>query len=195
MQASFFKAIDTVVHLTAHEKELLLPLFELVQLDKHEFLLKEGEICRYDYFITDGITRTFYTDETGGEHTSMFAFPGWWTGDLVSLQKKIPTKNYIQALDQSTVLRISLGNQIRMFELVPKLEKYFRVLFQNRVVALEEAMEARQSLRAIDLYHNFTKKHGAYMQQIPLKHLASYLNITPPYLSRIRSQKKYRKLY
>ncbi len=191
MLTNFFKAIDKVVPLKEEEKATLTTLFQIVNIDKGSFLLKEGEICKYEFFILKGLARTFYIDEKGEEHTSMFAFSGWWTGDLISFQKRSPSKNFIQTLEQSTVLRITHSAQAEMFKLVPKLEKYFRILFQNRVVALEEALEARQSQSATEVYHAFTKKHAAYMNQIPLKHLASYLNITPSYLSRIRSKKKY----
>lgn len=191
MLTNFFKAIDKVVLLKEEEKARLASLFQIVNIGKGNFLLKEGEVCKYEFFILKGLARTFYIDDIGVEHTSMFAFNGWWTGDLISFQKRSPSKNYIQTLEQSTVLRITHSAQTEMFKLVPKLEKYFRILFQNRIVALEEALEARQSQTATEVYHAFIKKHAAYMNQIPLKHLASYLSITPGYLSRIRSQKKY----
>ncbi|OSZ80485.1 hypothetical protein CAP36_04325 [Chitinophagaceae bacterium IBVUCB2] len=191
MLTNFFKAIDKVVLLNEEEKAILTSLFQIVNVGKGDFLLKEGEICKYEFFILKGLARTYYIDEVGEEHTAMFAFSGWWTGDLISFQKRSPSKNYIQTLEPSTIIRITHSDQASMFKLVPKLEKYFRILFQNRVVALEEALEARQSLTASEVYHAFTKKHAAYMKQIPLKHLASYLNITPGYLSRIRSKKKY----
>ncbi len=191
MLTKFFKSIDKVGLLNEEEKATLTSLFQIVNVDKGSFLLKEGEVCKYEFFILNGLARTFYIDEQGEEHTSMFAFSGWWTGDLISFQRRSPSKNYIQTLEQSTVLRITHSDQAAMFKLVPKLEKYFRILFQNRVVALEEALEARQSQSATEVYHAFTKKHAGHMKHIPLKHLASYLNITPGYLSRIRSQKKY----
>ena len=195
MLIHFFKVIEHIVALNTEEKEVLQSLFQIEKISKGEFLLKEGEICKYEFFILDGIARTFYIDEAGIEHTSMFAFSGWWTGDLVSFQRRIPSKNYIQVLESSTIVKITQTNQQIMFKVVPKLEKYFRILFQNRVVALEEALEARQSQAASEVYHSFTKKHAVYMDKIPLKYLASYLNITPGYLSRIRSRKSYKKLY
>ncbi len=191
MLTNFFKAIEKVVFLNEEEKAILLSLFQIVNVGKGDFLLKEGEICKFEFFILKGLARTFYINDLGEEHTSMFAFSGWWTGDLISFQKRSPSKNYLQTLEPSTVIRIRHSDQTEMFKLVPKLEKYFRILFQNRIVALEEALEARQSQTASEVYHAFIKKHAAYMNQIPLKHLASYLNITPGYLSRIRSQKKY----
>ena len=186
-----FNSIEKIVVLTETEKAILYGLFELVSYEKNDFLLKEGAVCKYEYFIMDGMARSYYIGDSGEEHTSMFFFDGWWTGNILSFQKQIPSTYYIQTLENSMVLRLNKENYVKMFDQVPKLEKYFRILFQNRVLALEEAMETRQSLTATERYHHFSSKYASFIQKIPLKYLASYLNITPSYLSRIRSRKRF----
>src|SRR6187549_756730 len=102
MLSNFFNVIGRIAELSEDEKATILSLLEIEKVDKSDFLLREGEICKYEFFILEGLARTYYIKDDGTEHTSMFAFSGWWTGDLISFQKKIPSKNYIQTLDATT---------------------------------------------------------------------------------------------
>lgn len=176
------------IQLNTEEVELIHSLFSYKSLKKKEFLLRSGDICRTESFIISGCLRTYSIDENGFEHTLTFATEDWWTGDLLSFFTETSTSYNIVALEDSEILQITKTDLDKLYLKVPKLERYFRQLIQNAYVAQQQRIDQNLSQTAEQRYLSFVEKYPVLLQRIPQKHIASYLGITPVFLSMLRKK-------
>jgi CRP-like cAMP-binding protein len=119
----------------------------------------------------------------------MFAVEGWWTGNLKSFLKQSPSDFSIQAIEDTVLLRLNKLQVEELYSKVPKFERYFRILLQNRLLATQERVAHHLSSSASEKYRQFLEKFPNIEKRVPLKHIASYLGITPTYLSRLRKSR------
>jgi len=116
----------------------------------------------------------------------MFAVEDWWTGDLYSFLTQTPATFNIDALEDTEVLQISKPNLEKLYESVPKFERFFRFQFQNAFVAQQQRIMQSLSFTAEERYLHFINKYPQLEQRIPQKQVAAYLGITPEFLSMLR---------
>lgn len=176
------------IKLNIEEIELIDSLFTPKNLKKKEFLLRSGETCRTESFIISGCLRTYSIDENGFEHTLTFAIEDWWTGDLLSFLTETPSFYNIIALENTEILQITKIDLDKLYLEVPKLERYFRLLIQNAYVSQQQRINQNLSQTAEQRYLEFIGKHSTFLQRISQKHIASYLGITPVFLSMLRKK-------
>ena len=144
----------------------------------------------HDYFIVKGLARTYRVDEKGQEHIIRFTPEDWWAGDLASLLGQIPTIYNIDCLEDTEVLRVGINDLEKLFEEVPQMNKYFRLLYQKSIVAFNQRVTANLTKSATERYEEFVQRYPNIEQRVPNHQIASYLGIAPQSLSRIRSQRK-----
>lgn len=176
------------VFLTPEEVEILKSLFSHKKFRKHQFILQEGEVSMHDNFIIKGLSRTYHTDHKGQQHILRFTPEEWWTGDLASFLSGKPTIYNVDCLEDTEVLRITYADLEKLFERVPKMNKYFRLLYQRSIISYGLRLVSNLSLSASERYDEFIKRYPDIEQRVPNHQIASYLGITPQSLSRIRSQ-------
>ncbi|SIN89124.1 Crp/Fnr family transcriptional regulator [Chitinophaga niabensis] len=174
------------ISLDKEEAGYFLGLIRSNTIKRKGFLLKQGEICRYESFITKGCLRVYTLDNNGVEHVVMFGIENWWVSDLRSFLMQTPAQYMIDALEDTEVLQISKPDIDQLYEKVPKFERFFRIILQNAFVAHQQRIEQNLSFSAEERYHFFTDKYPHMDQRIPQKQIASYLGITPVFLSMLR---------
>jgi CRP-like cAMP-binding protein len=177
------------VVLSERDKEILRECFNHRKYRKHQYIVQEGDVVDHDYFIVKGIARTYRVDEKGQEHIVRFTPEDWWAGDLASLFGKTPTLYNIDCIEDTEVLRISLTDLNEMFEKIPQMNKYFRLLYQRSIVSFNARVTANLTKSAKERYEEFIQRYPNIEQRVPNHQIASYLGIAPQSLSRIRSQK------
>jgi CRP-like cAMP-binding protein len=133
-----------------------------------------------------GCLMAYYTDSDGVERVLQFATASWWTGDLHSCTKLEPSIYSTRALVDSEVLLLRWDGLNTLLERVPKFEKYFRILFQNSLVSHQQRIMQTLSFTAEQRYEAFRDKYPTLEQFVPQKYIASYLGVTPEFLSKIR---------
>lgn len=175
--------------ISKEDEATIIAAFEPISIKKKKDLLVSGEVCKYLYFITQGCLRSFYIDSKGVEHIYQIRMDNSWISDLKSFFSQVPSEYNIEALEDSHLLRISNEGMELLLEEIPKLERYFRILFQKAYVNALTRLNATMWKTAMDRYHDMLKEHPEIFQRVPLVHIASYLGITPESLSRIRKQK------
>ncbi|MCX2681710.1 Crp/Fnr family transcriptional regulator [Galbibacter sp. EGI 63066] len=153
---------------------------------KKEYLLKPGETCKYKYFITKGLIRTFYIDEKGDEKITQFAIENWWVTNMESFTLQLPSKQYLQAIEDTAVLKIDKENLEQVFAKVPKLERAFRIMTENMLIAIQRNHDFYQKMNSKERYEHMVKAQPKFTQRVPQYMIASYLEITPEYLSSLR---------
>ena len=188
MSQLFLTSLEQQISLTDTEKEIVLSLFKPKTLRKRQFFLQEGDVCKHSAFVLSGCLRSYFIDSNGFEHILQFAIEDWWITDMMSIITQNPSNLNIDALEESELLVISRENQTELLERVPKIEKYFRIKSENGLAHLQSRLLENLSLPAKDRYLNLLKKYPKIVERIPQKQIASYLGITPEFLSKLRHQ-------
>jgi CRP-like cAMP-binding protein len=174
--------------LTEDDETSILAAFEPVTTKKKKDLLVTGQVCEYLYFINKGCLRSFYIDAKGVEHIYQIRMDNSWISDLKSFFSQSPSKYNIEALEDSSLLRISYERFEQLLIELPRLERYFRILFQKAYINALERLNSTMWETAMDRYNEMLKENPEIFQRVPLVYIASYLGITPESLSRIRRQ-------
>lgn len=183
-----FQKFDEKVQLTPEEKELCKAFFQPKKLRKRQYLLQEGDPCRYIAFVEKGMLRSYSIDEKGSEHIIQFAFEGWWIADQYSFLTGEPSIYNIDALEDCELLLLSRSGEEELMEKVPKVERYFRLLLQGNVIATQRRLVSSLSQPAEKRYHDLVESCPTIPQRVPQHMMASFLGITPETLSRIRKK-------
>jgi CRP-like cAMP-binding protein len=178
------------IALSSDEQKKVLDFLQQKPVAKRTFLLKPGEIDRYIYFVNRGCLRMFYTDMEGMEHNICFYPENWWSCDIVSFFKEKPAVNTIQALEDSEVYYMSLSRLEELFVEIPKFERFFRILTQNGFDLYQKRITSSLSKTAEERYLEFRKRYPGLESRIAQKHIATYLGITPVFLSMMRKEKQ-----
>lgn len=182
------KNISQHIQLDDRESDYFLSLLQPRTIKRKEYLLRANEVCKYESFITKGCLRTYTIDDTGLEHNVMFAVEDWWTGDLFSFLTQTPGNFIIDALEDTDLLQISKGDLEKLYENVPKFERFFRIILQNAFIAQQQRINQSLSFTAEERYLHFIQKYPRLEQRLPQKQVAAYLGITPEFLSMIRKK-------
>lgn len=178
--------ISRHIYLDETERDFFISLLETKKLKRKEFLLKQGNICKTENFIVKGCLRTYTIDDTGFEHIVMFGIEDWWVGDLYSFLTQNPSTYFIDALEDTEILQISKANLDRLYERVPKFERFFRLILQNAFIAQQQRINQNLSYTAEQRYLDFIEKYPQLEQRLSQKQVAAYLGITSVFLSMLR---------
>lgn len=181
------------ISLNYKEKELFLSYLSTKKIRKRQYLVQEGEQSKYSAFVLSGCLRSYFIDANGFEHILQFAIEDWWIADMMSITTQRPGNLAIDALEDSEVMLLSRENQLKLFDECPKFERYFRIITENGMVSFQRRVLENISLPAAERYKNFAKRYPVMVQRLPQTQVASYLGITPEFLSKIRHQMMYQK--
>ena len=193
MYELLYKKISELITISDEELDFCKTLFVPKKLRKRQYLLQEGDVCKYNTFVSKGLLRSYTIDSKGTEHILQFAFEGWWIGDIYSFITENPSNFNIEALEDCELLLITKASMDMLFEKVPKFERYFRILIQNNLIATQKRLMGTLSETAEEKYTNLMNNFPGCLQRVPQHMIASYLGITRETLSRIRGQMAARK--
>lgn len=174
------------IALSTKELENFCNLFKQKDVKKKHFLMREGEICKFEGFVTKGLFRVYHIDSNGFEQVLYFAQENWWITDIDSFTNETPSQLYIQALEDSEVLLISKKDKEFAYINIPKIEKLFRIMTQKTHIALQQRMIDNLSKTADQRYLDFIEKYPNLFQRLTNLQIAAYLGISHEFLSKIR---------
>lgn len=177
------------IQLTEEEVAYVTSLVTFKQVAKKQSLLQEGQVCRYINYVHSGALWAYYSDKENKEVTVMFAVADWWITDMFCFVNAKPAMMYIEAIEDSCIFQLSKENLDNLFQTLPKWERFFRVLMQNAYIREQLRMMETLSLSAEERYDKFIAKYPQIVKQVTQKQIASYLGITPEFLSAIRKKK------
>lgn len=184
--------ISRHISLTVDEIALFTSLLKSKSLKAGEYLIREGDVCRYETFVTKGCLKTYYLDKNGFEHIMDFSIEEWWADDLYSFFTQTASKSNIIAIENTEILQISKSDLELLYQKIPKFERFFRLLFQKAFIAQRERINLNLSTTAEERYILFLEKKPYAEKRFSQKDIASYLGITPQFLSALK--KKIRQL-
>ncbi len=188
MEEQLRQNIGKYVTLSDSEWQLFYAAFQSKTYAKKAFLFREGEICSHKYFLVEGLVRAFFIGAKSHEKITYFAIENWWFSNLESYVHQTPSNISVQALEKTQVLRIPKRELELLLIRIPKLERLFRLLSENMLIALLRKKEVFDPVSADQNYFQFVAALPEFAQRVPQYMIASYLEMTPEYLSEIRKK-------
>jgi len=177
---------SNILPLENEEIDAVKKVFKARRIKRRQFILQEGDICKLNTFVVEGCFRMYFVDEKGKEHNIQFAVENWWIGDIGSFHSEEPSKLYIEAIENSIILQIKKQDQLDLFVNYPKFNQIFRVFTENALVAFQRRVLQNISSTAEERYLDFVKRHPYFFNRISNVQIASFLGVTPEFLSTIR---------
>jgi CRP-like cAMP-binding protein len=163
--------------------------FEQLTVPKKTVLLQQGEICKFEGFVLKGCIKTYFIDPNGQEVILTFATENWWVSDITSFHEQVPSQMGIETIEDSELLIMTPTSKEALLQAFPGLEKMLRLMVQRHLYTYQERLYGNIALTAEQRYQIFLKKYPALPQRIPQHLIASYLGISPEFLSRLRARK------
>jgi CRP-like cAMP-binding protein len=174
--------------LNEEEKSLVEEVFKERRVKRRQFILQEGDISKLNTFVVEGCFRMYMVGENGKEHNLQFAIENWWIGDIGSFHSEEPTRLNIEAIENSVILQIKKQDQLRLFVEFPKFNRIFRVMTENALVSTQRRILQNISSTAEERYLDFVERYPYFFNRISSVQIASYLGVTPEFLSTIRNK-------
>jgi CRP-like cAMP-binding protein len=180
------ESITRHIRLSPDEQQHFLSLLQPKSFKRKQFILQQGEICKYSTFVIKGCLRGFTIDQNGDEHVINFAPVGWWIADMYSLLTQKPGILNIEAMEDTDTLLLSKTNQEKLYHDIPQFERFFRIIIENSLVSYQQRLIDNLSLTAEERYNNFCKRYPTLIYSLPKKQIASYIGVTPEFFSRMQ---------
>ncbi|HIY75642.1 MAG TPA: Crp/Fnr family transcriptional regulator [Candidatus Sphingobacterium stercorigallinarum] len=180
--------IRKIVDLSANEEAELSDFFDVRTFDKKEKMLEAGSRCNDHFFIVEGCARMFFVNSKGVEHTVQFAIENWWITDYSVFGRHVTTDFFIQGIERTEVLVINFQRQEELYRRMPKIERYFRLIYQRAYAASQFRTKYLFGYSKEQIYRHFNDAFPDFTGRVPQHLLASYLNMTPEYLSEIKNK-------
>jgi CRP/FNR family transcriptional regulator, anaerobic regulatory protein len=177
------------VSLEPDESAFFTALLHYREIPKKDLLLKEGQFCKTINYVESGALRAFHLSPDGKDSTIMFAIADWWITDMYCFVTEQPAMQHIVAIDDSRVWQLKKEDLERLYTQVPKFERFFRIIMQNSYIREQLRVLQNLSLSAEERYEIFLKKYPNLLPYVSQKQIASYLGVTPEFLSTIRRNK------
>ncbi len=180
--------INKIVTLTPEEEQLILTQVEVKYYKAKSMLLKAEEVSRNTYFVQRGVVRSFTINDQIIEHVLHFACEGWWIGDMYSYIAEKPGNLFIEVLEDAEIVCVSKETHQLLYQKIPKLERFFRILAENSLVAHQERLIDNLSLTAEERFEKFCSKYPTLIQRVPQKQIASFIGVTPEFFSKMKAK-------
>ncbi|MFK7810487.1 MAG: Crp/Fnr family transcriptional regulator [Saprospiraceae bacterium] len=185
---SFLSYLSKYIQLSPEEEAILLSKFKHRKYLKGQYIVQNGDVARYQTYIISGKVRTFCLDDKGHENIILFGIENWWVGDLESFIRQSPADFNTQCLENSEVMQIRFEDLEQLYKEVPKMERFFRLIFQSAYANMSKRVVRSYSLPAKERYLLFCEEYPQIAKRVPQYMIASYLGITKEFLSAIRKQ-------
>lgn len=182
---SLFKSLDI---LSETELQQLDTLPKSRSLKKGEYLIRQGQIAHEIVYISSGILRLFYLNQTGEEITSCLSFKYQFLAAYSSFITQRPSEENIQAVCDTELLVLTREHLDYLYNSSPSWQKAGRILTEMQYVELAERVISFQKFSAAERYKELLQKHPNYIQSVPQHQIASYLGITPRHFTRLRKE-------
>ena len=174
--------------LSKEEVKIFEKHLELRKIPKKTILLSAGEICNFEAYINKGCIREYFVDRDGIELTLQFAIEDWWVSDITSFEDQVPSDMCIETLEDCELLVLTRQAKENLISELPQLERMFRLMIQRHLSKLQKRLFRTVSSTAMEQYVEFITRYPTISQRVSQQYIASYLGITPEFLSRLRAK-------
>lgn len=188
MLDNFKKYILSKSQISEEEFDTLSLYLKQKKVKKGELLLREGEICIYSFFVSEGLLRSYTIDESGKEHLIQFAPEDWLIVDRSSSFFNQPSELNIDAVEDSEVVFFNEDFITSASALNPSFNTFNNKALHNHILQMQKRVNLLLGATAEQRYLDFIELYPSLMLRVPQWMIASYLGITPESLSRVRKE-------
>jgi CRP/FNR family transcriptional regulator, anaerobic regulatory protein len=174
--------------LTPEELDEVINKFSTRIVKKNKFLLKPGQVCDEFVYTVKGCFRHYLRDNQGKEITTWIVFDDMLATELSSFITRLPTQFYISALTDCEINSITRSDLYKLYQEIPAFQQFGRKIAEEVAIGAINRVISHLNDSAAVRYKNLLQKSD-YIQNIPLKYLASFLGVTDTSLSRLRKRK------
>jgi CRP-like cAMP-binding protein len=184
----FTEYIAQYITLEEDEFDAFFNALTVKKYSKQDILLQQGALCKYQFFILKGTVVAIETDDEGNEHVIQIGIENSWIGDLASYTHLTPSTRLIKVVQESEVLLLNRADYARLLAEIPDLEKLFRIIFQNAYIAQTNRVSMMLNTNVKKRFELFKQHNPHLIGRVEWKIIASYLDMAPETLSRIKNQ-------
>lgn len=188
MFENIINSVSKYITLTEEEETVFTDLLERREVAKKTVMLREGEVCQFEGYIIKGCVRIYYLNENGFEVTLSFAIEDWWVSDIASFHERKPSAFFIEALEDTEMLVLTPHAKEELLLSVPKFERVFRILVQRNLSSVQDRLVKTISKTATERYLEFVERYPTIPLRVPQYFIASYLGVSPEFVSTIRKR-------
>jgi CRP/FNR family transcriptional regulator, anaerobic regulatory protein len=171
---------DEITYFTSLLRSKVIP--------RKHFLLRAGEVARHINFINSGALKAYYLDEKSEEKIIMLALDDWWITDMYSFAMNKPAMQFISATESSSIFQLHKDDFDLLLLHVPAFERFFRILMQNAYIREQLRVIENLSMPAEERYIKFLEKYPHMAERVSQKQIASYIGVSPQFLSAMRKR-------
>lgn len=190
MTTQLYNHITQFVKLSEKDFEKVISYFQVLDVSKKEVLMEAESLCNYNFMVLNGCLHMYYINDKGTEKTIQFALENWWITDQLAYHHHRKTEFFIQAIEPGQVLKISREKEDQLLSDFPILEGYFRHIYQIAYGASIMRTKYLFDHSKEEMFFSFSEQFPEFVQRVPQYQLASYLGLTPEYVSEIRKKRR-----
>lgn len=188
---TFFRNhIEKIVKLTDEEFEFVYSHFTHKKFRKHQVIIEPGDTVENDHFVLSGCLKAYHIDKNGKEHILQFAMPDWWVSDYQACYKGVKATIFLDCIEASEVLCLSLTNREKLCAELQKIEYFFRKKSNGGYVALQQRILSLLTSSASERYDQLLAQYPELLQKVPKQLIAAYLGVSRETLSRLHGPEK-----
>ena len=185
----FIENINNKIRLSPENMELLTAAFKVVKIKRKQLIIQPGFVAKYRIYILKGTFHSYVIDDKGNQHTIQFAVEDWWLSDYNSYVHQTPATQFVEALENSIIFQIDHQAEQQLKNANWELATLFRLMAEHTAAYLARRIVSNLTQNAEERYNEFVAKYPQVIQRLPQYVLASYLNMTREFLSKIRNDK------
>ncbi|WP_430905603.1 Crp/Fnr family transcriptional regulator [Maribacter sp. 2-571] len=184
--SNILQNIARYVTLSDEEIERLIAIIRTTKIKKRQFIDQPGYVCKYRNYVVQGAFRSYFIDGDGKEHTVQIAIEDWFVSDFYSYITQTPATLYVEALEDSTIFQMAYEDIEGLCKEIHNLSEYFRISTEKAFAFSRKRALSNLSMTAEEKYLELLERYPNIVRRVPQKVIASYLGMTPEFMSKIR---------
>ena len=180
--------IRRYVDLNASDEEAFSSIVSTRRIKRRQFIVQPGFVCQHQTYVLEGAFRSYFINSEGVDHTIQFAIEDWFISDFNSYITQEPASLFVEAIEDSVIQQIEYHATEKLCAKNPKFERFFRLVAQKAFAYSQRRVLSKLGKTAEERYLEFLQMYPSIVQRVPQYALASYLGMTPEFLSKIRNK-------
>ncbi|WP_025742216.1 Crp/Fnr family transcriptional regulator [Aquimarina pacifica] len=180
--------IRRYVSLNEEDEKQFISIIKTSKIKRRQFIVQPNFICLHQTYVHSGAFRSYFVSDQGAEHTIQFAIEDWFISDFNSYIHQTPASLFVEALEDSIVQQIAYEDVEKLCAINPKFERFFRLVAQKSFAFSQRRVLSNLGQSAEERYVEFKKSYPSIVHRVPQYTLASYLGMSPEFLSKIRKR-------
>ncbi|MGB0166521.1 MAG: Crp/Fnr family transcriptional regulator [Luteibaculum sp.] len=178
--------IKRYVDLNEEDEKSFVDIIRSSRVKRRQFIVQPNFVCSHQTYVVSGAFRSYFVNSEGIEHTIQFAIEDWFISDFNSYINQSPASLFVEALEDSLVHQIAYQDVEDLCSANPKFERFFRLVAQKSFAFSQRRVLSNLGKTAEERYLEFQQLYPSIVQRVPQYALASYLGMSPEFLSKIR---------